>query len=32
MKDDKKMGSSREFEDYIDEQREFNPAPDPEFN
>ena len=32
MKDDKKMGNTREFKDYVDEQREFNPAPDPEFN
>lgn len=32
MKDDRKMGNSREFKDYVDEQRDFNPPPDPEFN
>ncbi len=29
---DKLMGSDREFQDYIDEQEEFNPEPNPEFN
>ncbi len=29
---DKLMGSDREFKDYVDEQREFNPPPKPEFN
>ena len=31
-KKDKLMGSDREFQDYIDEQREFNPEPNPTFN
>lgn len=29
---DKLMGSEREFQDYVDEQREFNPEPKPVFN
>lgn len=29
---DKLMGSDRNFKDYVDEQREFNPPPDPTFN
>lgn len=29
---DKLMGSERNFKDYVDEQREFNPPPDPTFN
>ncbi len=32
MEGDKKMKNSRNFQDYIDEQRDHNPEPNPEFN
>lgn len=32
MENDKLMGRSREFSDYVEEQLEFNPEPDPKFN
>ena len=32
MQGDKKMGSTRSFNDYVEEQRNFNPEPEPTFN
>lgn len=31
-KEDELMGNKREFQDYVDEQRDFNPEPNPTFN